>query len=255
MEERIIFSAERIVKYYQNGETGVPVLSNISLKLKEREFVCILGPSGCGKSTLLRVLSSLEKADSGTIALDGNEITGPGPDRMLIFQEQDQLFHWLSTRSNIHLALGKTGTQSEQEREKQTTALLRQFGLQEAGDKFPHQLSGGMKQRAAIARSLAAGPRILFLDEPFSSLDAMTREHLQIFLLDLWKRRNLTLLFVTHDITEAALLSDRIIIMNAEGKLVKEVENTLSRPRDRDGTDLHKFTAVLRQELSHNPGL
>lgn len=216
-----------------NGKK-VDVLKDINLEIKEGEFVTIVGHSGCGKSTLLKIIAGLEKNDTGIVEADGKEIKGPGMDRGMIFQEH-RLFPWMSIEKNVQLGLKGL---SKEEKIKLSDQYLELVKLSEFKKAYPSQLSGGMSQRAAIARSLVSKPQILLLDEPFGALDALTKIELQEELLKIRERFNNTMIMVTHDIEEAVFLADRIVIMSARPGRIKDIiQVQLGKYRDRGSSD------------------
>ena len=199
--------------------------------MHEGEFVCLIGASGCGKSTLLRIIAGFEPATEGAVTACGQIVRGPGPERGMVFQDYG-LFPWLSVRRNIGFGPQARGRPAA-EVAATTERFLDMIGLRAFAAAFPHQLSGGMKQRVAIARVLANDARIVLMDEPFGALDAMTRERLQEELLTLWQRTALTVVFVTHAIEEAIFLADRVVVMSpGPGRIVADIPITLPRPRD-----------------------
>jgi NitT/TauT family transport system ATP-binding protein len=207
-------------------------LSDISLTVPDGEFVSILGPSGCGKSTLLYIVGGFVAPSSGTVRVDGKEVTGPGPDRGPVFQEF-ALFPWKTVLGNVSYGLLQQG-ETRAAAEAKARDLLAMVHLGGYEHFYPKELSGGMKQRVAIARTLAYGPRILLMDEPFGALDAHTRTRLQRDLLEIWERDRKTVLFVTHSVDEAVLLSDRVVVLSAApGRIKTIVTIDLPRPRDR----------------------
>ncbi|MFW6282235.1 MAG: ABC transporter ATP-binding protein [bacterium] len=220
--------------YYHNNEKNM-VLKNVNFKVKISEFVAILGPSGCGKTTLLKIIGGFLDSDNGSVNIGGKKISGSSPDRIMVFQEFRQLFPWKTILNNVVFAIkASSQIKSSAEREKKAYSFLEKVGLAEYSAYYPHQLSGGMKQRVALARALAADPEILLMDEPFGSLDSQTRTNLQKLLIDIWMEARKTILFVTHDIEEALLLADKIIIMKDNpGRIIKNIDNKLKRPRDR----------------------
>ena len=242
-EELVI---ENLDKTYYLGERRINALERINLQVKTGEFINIIGPSGCGKSTLLRCIAGFEKPTNGRVKLRSNEIKGPGIDRMMVFQDFEQLFPWYTVLGNIVFALKVTKMiATAKERKEIAKHYLKMVGLAGFEDLYPHQLSGGMKQRVAIARALSVQPRILLMDEPFGSLDAMTRSTLQEELIRIWKETKVTIIFVTHNIEEAIILGDQIIVFEANPGRVKEViKNTLSRPRSPEAID---FTQIWEQ--------
>ena len=212
-------------------------LREVHLDIHSGELVCLLGPSGCGKTTLLNVISGFVAPTNGQVFTHGRPILEPGPDRGMVFQEYG-LFPWLTVKKNIQYGPKLKGT-SPAELEKISDKYCRLVGLERFIDSYPSQLSGGMRQRAAIARALANQPATLLMDEPFGALDAMTRQLLQEELLNIWESERKTLVFVTHSIAEAVFLSDRIIVMSAHpGRIEHVVENRIARPRDRT-SDAH----------------
>lgn len=216
-----------------NGQS-VDVLKDINLEIEEGEFVVIVGHSGCGKSTLLKMIAGLKTNDTGELSVDGKEISGPGMDRGMIFQEH-RLFPWLSIEKNVQLGLKGL---SKEEKRKLSDQYLELVKLSEFKKAYPSQLSGGMSQRAAIARSLVSQPEILLLDEPFGALDALTKIELQEEMLKIRERFHNTMIMVTHDIEEAVYLADRIVVMSARPGRIKDVIKVeLGKYRDRGSTD------------------
>lgn len=218
---------------YGEGSRQVAALENISLSIAEGEFICLLGPSGCGKSTLLSILNGLNRADSGQIIMDGAPVNGPGRNRAVVFQHYS-LFPWLTVRKNVMFGIQQSGQHhSKAESQELANHYLEQVGLGNAGDRYPAELSGGMQQRVAIARALAMEADILLMDEPFGAIDPKLRKELQELVSRLSKEHNKTVVFVTHDIDEAILLADRIVVM--EPRRIRAVEAvSLPRPRRRD---------------------
>jgi NitT/TauT family transport system ATP-binding protein len=214
------------------GEHGdVQALEDISFSMKEGEFLTILGPSGCGKSTLIRAIAGFQAPERGKITLGDKKVTEPGPDRIMVFQEFDQLFPWRTVIGNITYALKVSGVKKEKRAER-AMHYLEMVNLKDFARAFPHQLSGGMKQRAAIARSLALNPEILLMDEPFGSLDAQTRSILQSELVRIWQKVGSTIIFITHNIQEAILMGDRVMVMStAPGKIKDIIDVPIDRPR------------------------
>lgn len=206
-----------------------PVFSNFNLNLKGSEFLTILGPSGCGKSTLLKLASSIIPSTQGDILFEGEPVYHPDNQRIMVFQDQDQLFPWLTVEQNAAFPL-KIQFGKEWDR-KIVSDLLKLVGLEKWKDHYPSQLSGGMKQRVALARALSTKPKILLMDEPFGSLDAQIRRELQNSLLEIFKKQGISILFVTHDIQEAVKLGDRIVVLSHDGNIVMESENLLDEPR------------------------
>jgi NitT/TauT family transport system ATP-binding protein len=215
---------------------GRPLLAldGVSLEVRPREFVAVLGPSGCGKSTLLYLIGGFLPVEQGRILVDGSPVGGPGPDRGIVFQHF-ALFPWKTVRANVLYGLERAGLPRE-EREARARSFIGLVGLGGFEDAYPSQLSGGMKQRAAIARTLAVDPKILLMDEPFGALDAQTRSLMQGELLAVWQRTPKTVIFVTHDVQEAVYLSDRVAVMSARPGRVKAIIDTRF-----DKTDPHCF--------------
>ena len=232
-----------------NGGTHV-VFDRLSIDIHRREFICAVGPSGCGKSTLARIVAGLDEASAGEILLDGQPVSGPGPDRGMVFQGYT-LFPWLTVRSNVMFGLLMSG-KAESTAESEAREWLEMVGLSKFEHSYPHELSGGMKQRVAIARALANNPRILIMDEPFGALDAQTRAQMQHYLLQIWKKVDVTILFITHDLDEAAFLSDRILVMGTNPGGVREfIENPVPRPRSAAQFISPEFLA-LKKRLEHH---
>jgi len=210
---------------------GIEALRDANLIIEKGEFICLIGASGCGKSTLLRMIGGFETVTAGEIIMRGKPVTGPGADRGMVFQDYG-LFPWLTVRGNIAFgpaARGKSKAETTQIADRFVTMM----GLDRFADVYPHQLSGGMKQRVAIGRVLANDAHLALMDEPFGALDAMTRERLQDELLEIWRATGLSVVFVTHSLEEAIFLADRIVVMSpGPGRIVAEERITLERPRD-----------------------
>lgn len=218
---------------YVDKRSKFSALEHVSLDIREGEFVCILGSSGCGKSTLLGLLNGLNKAKSGEILLDGKPMKGPGPDRAVVFQ-QYSLFPWLTAKGNVLFGIKQSGKKyTRAEREELAEKYLVSVGLANAANKYPNQLSGGMKQRVAVARALALGADVLLLDEPFGAIDPKLRLELQELVSKLCTENHKTVVFVTHDIDEAILLADRIVVMEP-GKIRTILDVGFAHPRVRD---------------------
>jgi nitrate/nitrite transport system ATP-binding protein len=205
---------ENVTKTYKTGDGGkATVLEGINLNIRENEFVAVIGHSGCGKSTLLKIVAGLEKASSGSVRLQGKEICKPGADRMMVFQ-QYSLLPWLTVRENVRLAVDEVlGHLSSAEKNQLVNAHLAMVNLMAAANKYPDELSGGMKQRVGIARAIAIRPVMLLMDEPFGALDALTRGKLQRQVLDIWESQRQAVMMVTHDVDEALYMADRIVLM------------------------------------------
>ena len=231
-------SIQNVNKSFTVDGQKVDVLKDINLEVQEGEFIAIVGHSGCGKSTLLKIIAGLEKNDTGLVTVDGKGVNGPGMDRGMIFQEH-RLFPWMSIEKNVQLGLKGL---SKEEKTKLSDQYLELVKLSEFKKAYPSQLSGGMSQRAAIARSLVSQPEVLLLDEPFGALDALTKIELQEELLKIRERFHNTMLMVTHDIEEAVYLADRIVVMSARPGRIKDVIKVeLGTYRDRGGSDFAHY--------------
>ncbi len=223
---------ERVNHTYRppRGRSRCWRLSDVSLEVRPREFLALLGPSGCGKSTLLYLVGGFLPTEAGRITVEGKPVTAPGPDRGIVFQHF-ALFPWKTVRGNILYGLERQGL-PRAEREKRAQAFIDLVGLNGFEDSYPSQLSGGMKQRTAIARTLAFDPNILLMDEPFGALDAQTRSLMQTELLSIWKRTPKTVIFVTHDVQEAVYLAERVAVMSARPGRIKAIVETKFANRD-----------------------
>ena len=228
-----MLSIKNLNKTYHTEEGDeVVALSDINLDVADKEFVCFIGPSGCGKTTLLRIIAGLEEPDSGTLTVNNEPITGPGPNRGMVFQEYS-LFPWRTVLKNITFSL-ELKKISKSEREKIAIEFLELVGLLEFADSYPHELSGGMKQRVAIARAMVNDPDVLLMDEPFGAVDAQTRNRLQHELLNIWEKKKKTVVFITHSVDEAVFLADKVVVFTARPGRIKEVFSIdLPRPRER----------------------
>ena len=221
-------------------------LEGVDLDIAPGEFLCLLGPSGCGKSTLLNLLAGFDFPDSGEVSVGGERVTGPGPDRGVLFQTP-RLFPWLTTWQNVLYGPRARGALTPSVKEE-AAELLETVGLSDARDAYPHELSGGMRHRAAFARVLINRPGVLLMDEPFGALDAITRTNLQRFLLELWQKRPTTIVFVTHDVEEATLLGDRVAVLSgAPGRTKEILKVDLPRPRSYDDTETLEFVTAKRR--------
>lgn len=216
-------------KNYHDSPDSKDILKNLDLTVNEGDFLCILGPSGCGKTTLIRCIAGFEDYE-GSIKVDGEMVTKPGIDRIMVFQDFNQLFPWKTVKKNIQYPLKINGIKDKAELERIAQEHLELVGLDAYGDFYPHQLSGGMKQRVAIAKGLALNPKIILMDEPFASLDAMTRNKLQAELWKIKEKENATVIFITHNIQEALVLGTRIILISKEGKIKIEMDNKIPKP-------------------------
>jgi NitT/TauT family transport system ATP-binding protein len=230
------------------GREAFQALATVDLTIREGEFLCLLGPSGCGKTTLLNLIAGFMRPTTGGIQLSGKTVLRPGPDRGVVFQDYS-LFSWLTVRGNVEFGLRMSHT-SPTERDQLVDHYLRMVGLEKFANKYPFELSGGMKQRAAIARSLVTKPRVLLMDEPFAALDAMTRNSLQSEVLEIQRQENKTVVFVTHNISEAIFLADRIVIMSPHPGRIKEVVNVDSpRPRTRTTPSFNELYERLENAI------
>jgi NitT/TauT family transport system ATP-binding protein len=230
-----------------NGAAN-PVLRDLSLSLRRGELVCLIGRSGCGKSTLLKIVAGFIPPSRGHCLLAGKPITRPGPDRCVVFQE-DALFPWLNVRENIAFGLGNKRL-SRREHDREVDRYLELVGLRGYGEYLPRALSGGMKQRVALARVLILSPLILLMDEPFGALDAQTRDEMQELLLNLSQQREQTILFVTHDVQEAVTIADRVLLLERDcGRIREEILIELDRPRDRGAQPFQRYCNRLHQGL------
>ena len=242
-------SIQDVTLTYGKGEKSVLALDGISFEVKPNEFTVIVGPSGCGKSSLLYIAAGLHEATSGSILASGKRVEAPGADRGMVFQSYT-LFPWLTVRRNVEYGPRRKGMAAP-ERNKLVDHYLNEVGLTAFADHYPKQLSGGMMQRVAIARALANDPDILLMDEPFGALDSQTRHTMQKLLLRVWEHSHKTVAFVTHDIDEAILLGDRVIVMTARpGKLKADIRIDIPRPRNPDVELEPDFIALKRRILN-----
>lgn len=248
-QEEIEINIQNLSKVYKTNNGSFEALKNVSLYVKNEEFVSILGPSGCGKSTILRILAGLEEPTSGSVQVSGEEVKGPSAKRGMVFQSYT-LFPWLTVRENIEFGLKLKGMK-QKERKEISDRYLELVGLERFADSYGKELSGGMKQRVAIARSLANNPEVLLMDEPFGALDAQTKQSMQQLLLDIWKKEKTTIVFITHDIDEALFLSQRIYVMEARpGRILEEIDADLQLFQDGELVDVEKFMAVKKHIIS-----
>jgi len=224
-------------------------LNGLDLVVERGTFVSLVGPSGCGKSTLLNLVAGFDRPDEGEVWINGKTVTGPGPDRVVVFQEP-ALFPWLTLVDNVAFGLKQRGV-PKRERLSQARDQLHAVHLGRFADRFPHELSGGMKQRAAIARALVLDPDILLMDEPFAALDEQTKFVLQKDLEELWLRSGKTVVFVTHNIREALVLSDRVVVMGTlPGKIKRDLTVSVPRPRKTTDTDLVRLETIVMEDLA-----
>jgi nitrate ABC transporter ATP-binding subunit len=246
---RQFLAVRDVTKTFQAGGDTVEALRRVSLNIDKGEFVCLIGASGCGKSTLLRIIAGFEQPSSGQVSLYEHPVAGPGSDRGMVFQDY-ALFPWMTVRENIAFGPRQKGLPKARIREI-TDEYLDMVGLAKFADRFPQQLSGGMKQRVAIARVLANECELLLMDEPFGALDALTREKLQQELLEIWARTRVTIIFVTHSVEEAVLLSDRVVVMTAgPGRIEADIPIGLVRPREVSAIDFNQVRRDITQRLT-----
>lgn len=242
-EEKLVIN--HLNKNFNVDGESVNILNDINLSINKGEFVAIVGHSGCGKSTLLKIIAGLLDYDEGNVTLDNKKITKPDIDRGMVFQEH-RLFPWLTIKENLSIGLDKLNKKSKEEIVAEHLKLVQLEGFENV---YPHQLSGGMSQRAAIARALVNAPKVLLLDEPFGALDALTKIILQEEILKIWEKEKTTMIMVTHDIDEAVYLADRIVVMSAKPGKIKEIVTVdLGRSRDRGSAD---FARIKKKILSH----
>lgn len=254
-ERPVALEVRGLTKKFATPRGVVTALDDVSFQVHKRELMCVIGPSGCGKSTLVRILAGLETPTAGDVRVYGESVSGPGPDRGMVFQGYT-LFPWLSVKENVMFGPRMAG-KSAFSAESEAREWIDLVGLSKFENAYPHQLSGGMKQRVAIARALANQPRVLFMDEPFGALDAQTRCKMQSYLLDIWKNVDITIVFITHDLDEAVFLSDRILVLDANpGRVHELVEVPVPRPRS-DGQLFDPTFIATRKHIDgimHPPG-
>jgi NitT/TauT family transport system ATP-binding protein len=251
-QRELILKVNDLSKVFNTPKGSTLALNRINFETHRREFLCVVGPSGCGKSTLVRIIAGLEQHSSGEVLLDGKPVSEPGSDRGMVFQGYT-LFPWLTVRKNVMFGLEING-RDRYEAEQQAMQWLQLVGLEKFADCHPHQLSGGMKQRVAIVRALANQPRILLMDEPFGALDAQTRARMQAHLLEIWRKIDITVVFITHDLDEAIFLSDRILVLSAHpGEVQELIEVPVPHPRSPAQVITPEFLATKArlEELIH----
>ncbi len=248
--KKTVLQVDHLSKSFLNsgGKEENEVLNDLSLSVEENEFVSILGPSGCGKTTFLRCVAGFENY-SGQILMDGEPITGPGMDRIMVFQDFNQLFPWKTVEKNIQHALKMNGIKDRKLLKEKSDTALHKVKLDGYQNYYPFQLSGGMKQRVAIAKAFALKPKLILMDEPFAALDAMTRNRLQKKLLELHAQEQCTILFITHNILEAIALGTRVIVLQTGGNVVVDQQNPISRPVTPDSPGYGPFWTKLHDAL------
>jgi NitT/TauT family transport system ATP-binding protein len=244
---------EGVSKWFHTPRVSVQALDDINLCIAEGEFICLVGPSGCGKTTLLDIVAGLTKSDKGRVLADGQLVEGPGRHRLVMFQES-ALFPWLTVFGNVMFGLKRKPNLKAAEQREIAESHLRLVGLEKFKRSFVHELSGGMKQRVALARSLAPDPQVLLMDEPFGALDAITREQLYQELQDICRARRKTIVFVTHNVREAVCLGDRVFLLSpSPGRVRDEFKISLPRPRDFNSPELaaiaQRITLALKGHL------
>src|SRR6058998_1653130 len=246
---------EGVSKSFRSASGTVLALDRVSLNVAEGEFVCLVGASGCGKSTLLNIIAGLEKPDGGNVLADGKPVTSPGRERLVMFQEP-ALFPWLDVFGNVLFGLKLKPNLSKKNRHDVAKYYLELVGLSRFERANIHELSGGMKQRVSLARALAPNPRVLLMDEPFAALDALTREQLYGDIQEIWKARRKTIVFVTHNVREAACLGDRVLLFSPHpGRIQEEFNVNLPRPRDINSVDLAAHATEITKALKNHSQL
>ena len=254
---RSYLELKNIDKSFATKKDSKTALKNINLQIKKNEFLTILGPSGCGKSTLLKIIAGFSRADKGQLLKNKKQIKGPGLDRIMLFQDFEQLFPWQKVIDNVAFAVKAVAKNEKQKLnnaqiKEKALKYLSEVKLENYQNYYPHQLSGGMKQRVALARTLAAEGEIMLMDEPFGSVDSQTRQELQQLLVQLWQEEERTIIFVTHDIREAVFLSERIVLMkNEPGEILEVVKNKIPRPRNRSSGEFNLLFERLQSQLKN----
>ncbi len=241
-------SLQSISKHFHTRQGKLHVLDGVDLDVRRGEFLCLLGPSGCGKSTLFNIIAGLDSPDGGEVIVEGEPVIGPGPDRVVVFQD-GALFPWLTALGNVEFGLSLTSMDPAERRER-AMAALEMVRLTRFADSYIHELSGGMRQRVAIARAIAMEPKVLLMDEPFAALDAQTRNVMHEELQRIWTRTGKTIIFVTHNVSEAVRLGDRVAVLSFRpGRIKREVAITHPRPRRADDPHLLEIRAFLVRDL------
>lgn len=251
MSNDFLLTVDNVYKSYAMTNGTLNVLNGITLSIGKNECVCLLGYSGCGKSTLLRVIAQLDRLDKGAIYLEGRKLTCPTKDVLLLFQDFNQLFPWLTVEKNVMFPSLKTNMYaSKKEVQKIAEELLQRMGLSDFKNSYPHQLSGGMKQRVAIARILSLQPKVLLMDEPFAALDATTRTHLQTLTKQICAEHSVSTVFVTHNVEEAIIMGNRIVIMNSKtGTIETIIENQNNHTKDSRTALIAEIIEILNNQL------
>lgn len=250
----VVLQVDQLTQAFDQGGSRKIILQDVSLQIHEREFVCVIGPSGCGKSTLGRIIAGLDAYPSGEVIVDKEKVKGPSASRGMVFQGYT-LFPWKTVKENVMFGPIMEG-RSKSSAERSAREWLDIVGLTKYENHYPHQLSGGMKQRVAIARALINEPKVLIMDEPFGALDPYTRQKMQKHLLDLWRNIDITIVFITHDMDEAVLLSDRIVVLKANpGEVQDIIEVPLARPRNPNIVTDSQFLQLKARinSIVHNP--
>jgi sulfonate transport system ATP-binding protein len=251
--KRVKIEVNHVSKSFELKNNRIDVLKDIDLKIYEGEFITIVGASGCGKSTLTKLISGLDFPTSGTVKVDGTEVTGPSVKTGIIFQEA-RLFPWLSVEKNIEFGIHEKI--SKKEKNDKVQDIIDNIGLRGFEKALPKQLSGGMQQRVNIGRALINEPNILLLDEPFGALDALTRINMQNEVLKIWEKNKATMLLITHDIDEAIFLSDRVVVLSDKpGVISKEIKIPMSKPRDRSSSDFMNIRREIYAEFFENSSI
>ncbi len=240
---------EHVSKWFQTSSLHVHALDDVTLRIEEGEFVCLVGPSGCGKSTLLNMIAGLEHPDRGTVQADGETVVGPGPHRLMMFQEA-ALFPWQTVLGNVLFGLKLSNGLNAVQKRENAEYFLELVGLKRFMHSNVHELSGGMKQRVALARALAPNPSVLLMAEPFGALDALTREQLYGDIQRIWSQHRKTIVFLTHNVREAVCLGDRVILFSPHpGRIREEFKIPLPRPRDINSVDLARYSTEITRVL------